>query len=54
MEQIAAYAQQSGAHTIRLLAQIQVVPFYEQLGYHTVGDTFTEAEITHILMEKQL
>lgn len=53
MEQIAAYAEQSGAHTLRLHAQIQVVPFYEQLGYHTVGDTFTEAEIIHILMEKQ-
>ena len=54
MEKIAAEAVKKGAHTLRLHAQTQVVPFYEHLGFHTVGNIFTEAEIPHILMERTL
>ena len=51
MAQMKAYAQSQGAAKLRLHAQIQAVPFYEHLGFHTVGDTFLEADIPHILME---
>lgn len=54
MAQIVAYAEKSGAHALRLHAQTQATPFYEKLGFHTVGDIFIEAEIPHILMEMQL
>lgn len=35
---------------IYLHAQVQVIPFYEKLGFQAVGDEFTEAEIRHRLM----
>ena len=43
-----------GAQTLALHAQIQTVPFYESLGYTTVGDIFEEAGIPHVLMKKSL
>ena len=49
--QMTAYAQSQGAAKLRLHAQTQAVPFYEHLGFRTVGDTFIEADIPHILME---
>lgn len=39
---------------LRLHAQLHAVPFYEKFGFHTVGDTFEEANIPHILMEMAL
>jgi ElaA protein len=51
MAQMTAYAQSQGAAKLRLHAQTQAVPFYEHLGFRTVGDTFLEADIPHILME---
>ena len=54
MEKIAVEAVNKGAHTLRLHAQTQVVPFYEHLGFHTVGNVFSEAEIPHIRMERTL
>ncbi|MBH8603030.1 MULTISPECIES: GNAT family N-acetyltransferase [unclassified Thermoactinomyces] len=42
------------ARAIRLNAQIQVVPFYEKLGYRTNGAPFFEAGIEHIPMIKEL
>ena len=51
MAQMTAYAQSQGATKLRLHAQTQAVPFYEHLGFRTVGDTFIEADIPHILME---
>ena len=53
MQQILSYAKESGAHTLRLHAQLHAVSFYEKLGFHTSGDSFIEAEIPHILMEMQ-
>ena len=32
---------------IYLHAQVQVIPFYEKLGFETIGDEFVEAEIRH-------
>lgn len=52
--QIINEATARGAHSLRLHAQVQVVPFYEHLGFHTVGEIFMEAEIPHILMELPL
>ena len=54
LSQIRDYAANLGAHTLRLHAQLQVVPFYEKLGFQPSGDTFIEAEIPHIQMEMQL
>lgn len=54
MTQIIAEARKKGAHTLRLHAQTQVVPFYEYLGFKTVGDVFIEADLTHITMELPL
>ena len=49
-----AIAAERGARTLRLHAQTPVVPFYEHLGFHTVGDIFVEAEIPHVTMEMNL
>ena len=54
MEQIAMDAARQGYTKLRLHAQTHAVPFYAQLGFHSVGDIFIEADIPHILMEKAL
>ena len=35
-------------------AQVTAVPFYERLGYQAVGETFFEAGIEHVKMERQI
>ena len=54
MEKMAIHALNEGAHTLRIHAQTHAVPFYEKLGFHTVGDIFMEADIPHVLMERPL
>ena len=54
MERIVQYAKEQGANTLRIHAQTQVIPFYERLGFRSVGDIFKEAEIPHVLMERPL
>ena len=49
-----AETRRQGARTLRLHAQLHAVPFYEKFGFHTVGDTFEEANIPHICMEMTL
>ena len=41
-------------HCTRLVlhAQVQAIPFYDALGFHTVGDEFEEAGIPHRRMER--
>jgi len=51
MEQAAA---QRGMPRIKLAAQIQVVPFYEHIGYTAYGDEFIEAGIRHRWMSRDL
>ena len=51
MARIIEEARRQGATKIRLHAQVQVVPFYEKLGFQTVSEPFIEAEIPHITME---
>ncbi|TCS94686.1 GNAT family N-acetyltransferase [Hazenella coriacea] len=47
-------AQQQGAQAIMLNAQVQVVPFYQKLGYQPTGAPFYEAGIEHVPMTKVL
>lgn len=54
MQALELHASEKGAHTIVLNAQIQVVPFYEKLGYQATGAPFFEAGIKHIPMKKEL
>ena len=39
-----------GAQTIRITAQTYAVPFYEQAGFETVSEEFTEDGIPHVQM----
>lgn len=54
MQQLIAQAQSQGATTLQLHAQIPAVPFYRHLGFQTVGEPFTEADIQHILMQRNI
>ena len=54
MVQVINEARSRNAQTLRLHAQTQAVPFYQHLGFHTVGEVFIEAEIPHVLMEMRL
>jgi len=52
--QAVAEAERQGAKTLMLHAQTQVVPFYQKFGFETFGTVFTEAEILHMAMIKNL
>lgn len=54
MSQIEQEALKQGANTIILHAQTHAIPFYENCGYTTIGEIFTEADMPHISMEKAL
>lgn len=54
MTRIVEEARARKAHKLRLHAQTQAAPFYEHLGFRTVGDIFSEAELPHVLMEMTL
>jgi predicted GNAT family N-acyltransferase len=47
-------ATEHGVKHIVLHAQLSVVKFYEKLGFSKVGNTFKEAGIEHIRMERTL
>lgn len=49
-----ALARTEGFARIVLHARDTAIPFYEQLGYHCVGEPFTEVGILHRAMEKVL
>jgi len=38
---------------IKLSSQDHAIPFYESLGFQTIGDGFIEAEIPHHMMERK-
>jgi len=48
------YCLENGLHTLKLNAQIQAESFYKRIGYTTVSDTFYDANILHVTMNKQL
>ena len=54
MQHIVAEAKRQGADLLRLHAQQQAVPFYRHLRFRTIGESFEEAGIQHILMERKL
>lgn len=54
LQHVIEEARRQGADILRLHAQQQAVPFYRHFRFHTVGDTFIEADLPHILMERQL
>ena len=39
-----------GKHSIKLSAQCYLIPFYERLGFQTIGDRYLEDGIPHIAM----
>jgi predicted GNAT family N-acyltransferase len=54
MERLHAIARANGAAKLWCHAQLTAVPFYERLGYSSVGPTFEEAGIDHVRMELEL
>lgn len=48
------YALDNGYQTMFCHARKSAAPFYSKMGYRIVGDEFTEVNIPHYLMEKQL
>ena len=49
-----AVAKKENLKRIWFHAQVQAVPFYNSLGYQTVGAEFVEDSIMHVKMEKKL
>ncbi len=47
-------ARDKGFTSIELDAQLQAIPFYEEIGYMAFGGEFTDAGILHRKMKKQL
>ena len=47
-------ASDSGIRLITLGAQDQAAPFYERLGFKTIGEGFLEAGIPHHRMDKEI
>jgi predicted GNAT family N-acyltransferase len=47
-------AREQGLKRVKLNAQISVQPFYEQQGFHALGEEFLDADIPHVRMEREL
>ncbi|PYZ93334.1 GNAT family N-acetyltransferase [Salipaludibacillus keqinensis] len=47
-------ARENELELLKLNSQIQAEDFYKRLGYETVSDTFYDANILHVTMQKQL
>lgn len=54
MQQLIDEAKRQGATTLILHAQLPAVPFYEHFGFQTTGEPFLEADLQHILMQREL
>lgn len=54
MIKIEEYAKVNGITELKLHAQLYVKDFYSNLGYKVVGDVFTEADIEHVKMTKEV
>ena len=54
IEHIILLAKQNNITTLELGAQVHAIPFYESLGFQSVGDIFIEANIQHKMMEMRL
>lgn len=51
---VEAFSKENGFTLMYCHARDTAIPFYEKLGYHKVGDMFTEVSIPHFQMEKTL
>ena len=47
-------ARDKGFKIIKMHARETAIGFYEKLGYEKKGNSFTEVNIPHLLMEKKL
>ena len=54
MARLHEVAKRNGLNKVWCHAQVTVVPFYEKLGYRTAGETFYEAGIEHVRMEREI
>ncbi len=54
MQELTRVAHEHDVRRLVLHAQVQAIPFYEGLGFHSVGETFEEAGIPHRRMERDL
>lgn len=54
MKTVHDYLREQGVKQLYCHAQMQAKPFYDQLGYETVGDIFEEAGVKHVMMVKEL
>lgn len=54
MDVLLDIAQERGFERVYLNAQITARGFYERFGFAAVGDTFIEANILHVRMEREL
>ncbi|MCR6111302.1 GNAT family N-acetyltransferase [Bacillus sp. A301a_S52] len=54
MEKMEEVAEQKGVTKLSLNAQKHAEAFYKKTGYQTVSDTFYDAGILHVRMEKEL
>jgi predicted GNAT family N-acyltransferase len=51
MQRLHRVARDRGLASVWCHAQVSSLPFYERLGYSTLGDVFDEAGIPHVRME---
>ncbi len=54
MDAMERHVAERGGERLVLHAQLEVVPFYERLGYQARGPVFYEADIAHRRMERRL
>ena len=54
MQEIENVAVAIGINKIFFNAQLSAKPFYDKIGYKSIGEIFIEANIDHIYMEKKL
>ena len=54
MEGLHEVGKRNGLSKVWCNAQVTAVPFYERLGYRAIGETFYEAGIEHVKMERQI
>lgn len=50
MNQVHEFLREKGVKQISCHAQMSAKPFYEYLGYKTIGDIFDEGGIDHVMM----
>jgi predicted GNAT family N-acyltransferase len=54
MARLHEIGKRNGLKKVWCHAQVTAVPFYERLGYQIIGETFYEAGIEHVRMERQI